>query len=278
MRKILPTLLFAFISSQAQIIDAIAIDVDGEPITTLEIQAVQSKLNMSKRAAIEALIKDRLEKGAIEKANITVLPQEIDAKIAQIASARRMSREDMKLALSKKGLTWEAYRKQLSIEIKKDKFIAKNIVSAISRPTDDELKLYYETHKDKFSSDTPIMQVSLIAYASNSSKKLQEAIQNPMKMINGVKQKSILASSNEMNPKLFNLINSTPEGSFTKPINTGRGFVAYFIKSKSNQGRGGFEMVKNSVAMAWLQEERVKASKNFLNKLKNSANIRIIRL
>ncbi len=36
---------------------AIAIDVDGEPITTLEIEAVQAKLNMSKKAAIEALIK-----------------------------------------------------------------------------------------------------------------------------------------------------------------------------------------------------------------------------
>jgi len=278
MRRIIPILLFAVIALQAQIIDAIAIDVDGEPITTLEIEAVQAKLNMSKKASVEALIKDRLEKSAIEKANIIVSPEEVNAKIEQIASARRISKEDMKLALSKKGLTWEAYTKQLAIEIKKEKFFTKNIASTISRPTEDELRLYYETHKDKFSSDTPITQVSLIAYASNSSIKLQEAMQNPMKMIDGVKQKSILASSNEMNPQLFNIIDATPEGSFTKPINTGRGFVSYFVKSKSNQGEGGFEMVKNSVAMAWMQEERAKAGKNFLSKLKNNANIRVIRL
>ncbi len=278
MKRIIPLMIFSIIGLNAQIIDAIAIDVDGEPITTLEIEAVQAKLNMSKKAAIEALIKDRLEKSAIEKAHITVSPEEVDTKIDQIASARGITREDMKLALAKKGLTWDSYKKQLEVEIKKEKFFAKNIASTISRPTEDELRLYYETHKDKFSQNSSITQVSLIAYASNSSTKLQEAMQNPMKIIDGVQQKSMLVSSNEMNPKLFNIIDSTPEGSFTQPINTGRGFVAYFVKSKSNQGDGGFEMVKNSVAMAWLQEERIKASKNFLSKLKNSANIRVIRL
>jgi len=277
MKKILPILVFTIISSQAQIIDAIAIDVNGEPITTLEIQAVQAKLHMSKKASIEALIKDRLEKSAIEKANIEISPQEIDDKIEQIANARRLTKDDMRKALAKNGLTWEAYKKQLSTEMKKEKFFAQNIASSISRPTDEDLKLYYETHKDKFSAQS-ISQISMIAYSSNSSKKLLEAMQNPMRQIEGVVQKSILASSNEMNPALYNLINSTPEGKFTKPINTGRGFVAYFIKSKSNQTNGGFESVKNQVTMAWMQEERIKASQNFLNKLKNSADIRVIRL
>jgi len=217
-----------------------------------------------------------LEKSAIEKANIEVTPQEIDEKIKQIASARRLSIDEMKKALAKNGLTWEAYKKQLATEIKKEKFFMRNIASSIPRPTDEDLKLYYETHKDKFQS-SPVSQISMIEYSSNSSQKLLEAMQNPMRQIEGVTQKSILASSNEMNPMLYSLINSTPNGSFTKPINTGRGFVAYYVKSKSSQG-SGFESIKNQVAMAWMQEERMKASKNFLDKLKNSADIRVIRL
>jgi len=276
MKKLLPILFFGVISSQAQIIDAIAIDVNGEPITTLEIEAVQAKLNMSKKAAVEALIRDRLEKSAIESANIEISPQEVDAKIEQIAQARGLSIEDMKNALAKRGLTWDAYKKQLAIELKKEKFFAMNIASSISRPTEEDLRLFYETHKDKFSSAS-ISQISMIEYSSNSSKKLREAMQNPMRRVDGVQQKSVLVSSNEINPQLYKLISSTPEGSFTKPINTGRGFVAYFIKSKSNS-QGGFEAVKNQVAMAWMQEARLKASKNFLDKLKNSADIRVIRL
>jgi parvulin-like peptidyl-prolyl isomerase len=277
MKKFLLLLFLAITTTQAEIIDAIAIDVDGEPITTLEIQAVQEKLNMSKRAAIEALIKDRLEKGAIEKANIEISPSEVDAKIQQIAQARGLSKAQMMSALSKNGLTWEAYREQLSLEMKKEQFFKRNIASSISRPSEDELRVYYETNRDKFSSEA-ITQMSLIVYASNSSKKLQEAMQNPMKRIEGVQQKSILASSNEMNPKLFSLIQNTAEGSFTQPINTGRGFVAYYVKSKSSQREGGFESVKNDVMMRWMQEERVKVGRNFFNKLKNDADIRVIRL
>ncbi|HIP41773.1 MAG TPA: hypothetical protein EYG90_04590 [Campylobacterales bacterium] len=278
MKKILPLLLFILTSSQAQVIDAIAIDVDGEPITTLEIQAVQEKLSMSKKAAIEALIKDRLEKGAIEKANIEILPEQIDAKIGQIASSRGMNQAQMQSTLSQKGLTWESYREQLAIEMKKEQFFKQNIASAIGQPTDSELKVYYDTNSDRFSSITSASQMSLIVYASNSSKKLQEALQNPLKRLKGVQQKNILASSNEMNPKLFNLIKNTPEGSFTEPINTGRGFVAYYVKSKSSQGKSDFASVKNEVIMHWMQDERNKAGRDFYNKLKSNANIRIIRL
>ena len=278
MKKILPLLLFILLSSQAQVIDAIAIDVDGEPITTLEIQAVQEKLSMSKKAAIEALIKDRLEKGAIEKANIEILPEQVDAKIQQIASSRGMSQVQMQSTLNQKGLTWESYREQLAIEMKKEQFFKQNIASSISQPTDSELKVYYDTNSDRFSSITPASQMSLIVYASNSSKKLQEALQNPLKKVKGVQQKNILASSNEMNPQLFNLINNTPEGSFTEPINTGRGFVAYYVKSKSSQQKSDFASVKNEITMQWMQDERNKAGRDFYNKLKSNANIRIIRL
>jgi len=277
MKKFLLLLFLTITTTQAEIIDAIAIDVDGEPITTLEIQAVQKKLNMSKRAAIEALIKDRLEKGAIEKANTEISPSEVDAKIQHIAQARGLSKAQIMSALSKNGLTWEAYREQLSLEMKKEQFFKQNIASSIPRPSEDELRVYYETNRDKFSSGA-IAQMSLIAYISNSSKKLQEVMQNPMKRIEGVQQKSILASSNEMNPKLFRLIQNTAEGSFTQPINTGRGFVAYYVKSKSSQGEGGFESVRNEVTMRWMQEERVKAGRNFFNKLKNDAKIRVIHL
>ncbi|MCH9741149.1 MAG: peptidyl-prolyl cis-trans isomerase [Epsilonproteobacteria bacterium] len=279
MKKIIPLLLFAIIGLQAQeqIIDAIAIDVDGEPITTLEIQAVQKKLNMSKKAAIEALINDRLEKGAIEKANITIEPSEIDAKIQQIATTRGMTKAQMRVALNQKGLTWEAYKEQLGMELKKEKFFQQQIASSLSQPTEDELKTYYETHKEKFSSVASTVQMSLIAYASNASKKLQEAMQNPMKKVAGVQQKNLLVNSSEMAPQLFQVIQNTPEGSFTQPINTGQGFVAYYVKSKG-QGQGGFESVKNAVAMQWIQEERAKAGSDFINKLKSNANIRVIRL
>ncbi len=275
MKKLLSLLIFFLINSHAQVIDAVAIDVEGEAITTLEIQAVQQKLKMSKEAAVEMLIRDRLEKAAINNAGITIDDAEVEAKIDMISASKNVSREQLKELLHQKGLTWSSYIKQMKLEMKKERFFQEHILSTIDRPSDSELETYYNTHKEAFSSAPT--QMSLIAYKSDSANALKEAISNPMKPIVGVKKENILASSNEMSPALLNLIQQTPSNSFTSPINTGKGFVAYFVKSKGG-GQSGFMAVKNAVLAQWMQNKRLQASKDFLEKLKSNAKIRVIHL
>jgi len=275
MKKILLSLLFTLITSQAEVLDALAIDVEGEAITTLEIQAVMAKMKMSKQAAVEALIKDRLEKSALRKAEIEIDPAEVQAKVQAIATKRGLSQEKMKAILLNKGLTWETYIEQVTNEMKKERFFKEHIASSVTPPSDSELELYYNTHKDRFSAGP--VQMSLVIYASPSAQKLQEAMKSPSEDIEGVQKKNVLAASNEMSPQLLELINQTPSNSFTSPVNTGQGFVSYFVKSKG-QAQSGFQAVKNQVLGMWIQEHRAQAAQDFFNKLKSNANIRIIRL
>ncbi len=275
MKKILPILLFSFITINAQVIDAVAIDVEGQAITTLEIQAVQQKMKISKKTAVELLIRDRLEKASIEKANITISNEEIEQKVKAIADSKGITKAQMQNILSQKGVTWENYLEQLRLDMKKERFFQENIMATIDRPSETELETFYNTHRSEF--DSAPIQMSLVAYKSDSAQNLQNAISNPMQPLNGVTKENILASSNEMSPALLNLINQTAENSFTKPINTGKGFVAYYVKSKGS-AQSGFTAVKNAVMARWMQEQRVQASKDFLNKLKSNANIRVIRL
>ena len=275
MKKLLSLLLFCMIGSEAQVIDAVAIDVEGQAITTLEIQAVQQNLKMSKEATIEMLIRDRLEKSAIVDSGITVSDDEVQAKIANVAASKNMTIAQMKSILQKRGLTWDGYLKKIKIELQKEHFFQTYILSTIDRPSDAELETYYNTHKEKFSSAPT--QMSLVAYTSDSANLLKEAISNPMKPLSGVTKKNILASSDQMSPALLNLIEQTPANSFTKPVNTGKSFVAYFVKSKGS-GQSGFAAVKNAVLASWIQSKRAQASKDFLNKLKSNAKIRVIRL
>ena len=276
MKKILPLLIFTLLSTHAQVLDAIAIDVEGEAITTLEIQAVQEKMGMSKQATVEALIKDRLEKSALTKAHIQIDPAQAEAKAQSIAKSKGMTQEQMKSILAQKGLTWDSYLKQLTTEMKKERFFREHIIATVTPPSDAELEAYYNRNRDKFSAAPT--QMSLVAYAATTPDSLKEAIENPMRPVEGVQKKNILTASNEMSPELLNLINATPSGSFTKPVNTGKGFVAYFVKSKGTAGQGGFQAVKQNVTMMWMQEQRGQAGQDFFNKLKSNANIRVIRL
>jgi len=276
MKKLLPLLLFTLISTNAQVIDAIAIDVEGEPITTLEIQAVQQKMNMSKSAAVEALIKDRLEISALKKANIQIDDSTVQAKVQAIARSKGISQEQMRKILLQKGLTWDSYLSQLKNTMKKERFYKQYIASTITPPNDADLEMYYNANQSKFS-NAPT-QISLVAYSSRSKDALNEAIANPMMAVEGVRKKNILTNSSEMSPALSNLINRTPAGQHTPTVNAGEVFVAYFVKSKSGQGQSGFQAVKKAVTMRWIQDQRVQAGQDFFNKLKSNANIRVIRL
>jgi len=280
MRLIVTLITLLPILVKADIVDAIAIDVNGKPITTLEIESIEKRLNVSKKMAIELLIQDRLEKSAIEGAKIEVLDEEVDAKIEEIASKKGLNLDTLKSALQKRGISFKKYREEIKNAIKKEKFFMKKIAPLIPKPTEDELKLFYQTHKSEFENGEPISQISVISYFSKSSKRLREAISNPMIVVDGVVRKNQLIGLNDIPDNIYRIIADTPEGSFTKPINTGRGFIAYYIKSKSTQQNRGssFDMVKNQVELKWLQEQRAKAMKDFLNKLKNSAEIRVIRL
>ena len=277
MKKILPLLLFTLINVQAQTLDAIAIDVEGEPITTLEIQAVQQKMNISKQAAVEALIKDRLEIATLKKANIVIDSSMIEARVQAIARSKGMTQEKMKSILLQKGLTWESYIEQLSNKMKKERFYQEYIASSVTPPSDADLKMYYNAHRAEFNSASS-QQISLIAFSSQSEALLQRALANPLSTIQGVNRKNILASTSEMTPQLKSMIDQTPRGEHTQIVNTGRGFISYLVKSKGSQSQGGFQSVKQAVLQKWIMEHRVQAGQDFFNKLKSSANIRVIRL
>jgi parvulin-like peptidyl-prolyl isomerase len=267
---------FSLTNLHAGVIDAIAIDVNGEPITTLEIQAVQQKLNMSKDGAIEALIKDRLEKSAIENAEINIEEREIDEKITQIATSRAMSKEQMQTMLTQKGLTWQSYREQLSNEMKKEIFYRKFIASTIEQPSEHDLKLYYETHKEQFKA--PASMISLVAYSASTPEKLQEALKNPDASTQGVKKENLLLGSNELAPQLLSIIDKTPQNGFTQTIHTGNDYISYLVKSKTSTTQSGFESVKNAVLAQWMEEQRAKSGGDFYNRLKKDAKIKVIRL
>jgi len=275
MKKILPLLLFAVITSQAQLLDAVAIDVEGQAITTLEIQLVQKKMNVSKKAAVEALIRDRLEKAAIENAGITIDDNAVQNKINDIAASKNISKAEMKTVLQGQGLSWNDYVEKLKINMKKERFFQEHILATITQPSNSELEAYYNNHRDAFSSAPT--QMSLVAYKSNSAENLKQAMTNPMQPVSGVTKENLLVSSNEMSPALLNLISQTQNNSFTPAVNTQQGFVAYFVKSKGD-GQSGFAAVKNAVLNQWMQEQRAQASKDFLNKLKSNAKIRPIHL
>jgi len=256
--------------SQAKMVNAIAMTVDGEPITTSEIRNLQQKAQITKQQAIDLLVQDRLQNIAMKK--ITVPESDIDARIGQIASQNNLSVAKMQKLLKAQGTSWTLYRKTVKDGIKKQKFYKTTVASTIPDPTEDELKIFYQNHKKEFIIPKSI---KMVEYSSPSESKLKKFLQS--KNASGIESKSVTKSTSNINKALLGKILQTQNGSFTRPLNAGDRYISYKVLSKDGQRSMSFDNAKGAVAGRWKQEQQGKVLKDYFEKMKTEADIRKIR-
>jgi hypothetical protein len=255
---------------QAKMVDAIAIIVEGEPITTAEIRAVQTQMQVSKEQATDLLIQDRLQKSAMK--DIQISEADVDAKIAAIAAQNNITVPKMQKILKEQGTSWNQYRSSVKEAMKKEKFFQENVVSSIPTPSEDELKLFYSNHQDEFVIPA---SVNLVEYSAPSEKSMKEFLQT--KNPKGVKSRSVTKSTKDLNPALLTSILQTQDGSFTRPFNAGDRYISYKVLSKEGEVSMPFEAAQGAVAAKWRQQQQSKALKDYFEKIKTNADIQVIR-
>ncbi len=271
MKKILLVLLIFMSISQAKMLNGIAIVVEGEPITTAEVKAVQTQMRISRSEAKDLLIENRLQKAAMK--DIIISDDEIDSRIAKIAKQNNLSTKRLQQEIKKQGLTWNKFRDQISTSLKKQKFFRTKIAKTIPIPSRDELKIFYKNNTSQFKMPSSI---SATQYSASSKKNLESFFKNQSNK-KGIKQKNVSYKGASLTPQLSSMFAGIAVGSFTPILNNGSSFVTFRV---SNRGKGvvkPFEQVENRVTMAWKNQQQAEVVKAYFQKMKSSASIEIIR-
>ena len=272
MKKILLlSLLLLGTFSQAKVINAIAIVVDGEPITTVEISAVQKQLHVSKKEAQDMLIENRMQKAAMK--GISVSDDEIDKRISLIAQQNNISVKKMQKIIKKQGQSWNKFRDQIKTAIQKQKFFKEKIAPTIAEPSKDELRIYYRNHPDLFSMPSSI---NVIEYSASSPGKIQAFLQNPGNT-QGIKHRKVTFKGSDVTPQLLAMISRTPTGKLTPAFNNGNAYVVYKVLSKGKGKLKPFSEVERNVIIAWKKEQQDDAIKGYFKKMRSNATIEYIR-
>ncbi len=259
----------------ARTINAIAMTVNGEPITVYEIDQLSKKAKISKEDAVNALIQEKIEEEEMQKEGIYASPEEVDQRIMMIAKQNGMTLSQFEQALKKEGKTLESLRHDLEKQIRKEKLYRKILSGKLQKPDDEALKKYYLAHKKEF---TMPGKVKIQEYLSNDPRALQAIRMQPMMMLPNVKITPRTLDPQKSNPKLMQLLMQTPVKSFTPIVNLGKNQAAmFFVEYKGKPKAAPFTQVKQAIMMRMMKEQEQANLIAYFEKKKSAADIKVIR-
>ena len=180
----------------------------------------------------------------------------------------------LKAGLAKQGITLTKFKEDLAQKMQHDKLYKMILSKRLKQPDDAALRAYYESHKKAFKLPGDIQ---VIEYSAKDGKALQMLQMQPMMNHPDVKMQEKTIKATKVNPKLFALLLQTPETKFTQIINTGDGFVTFFVKEKGKDTVVGFEQAKPNIAARLMKEREQALLIEFFEKKKSEAIIKVIR-
>lgn len=272
--KNLLILFFGFIFLKAEIIDGIALRVDGNIITLYEIQEAQNKFKLNKKEALDLLITNKLKDNEIKRLKIKVSDSDIDNEINNIILSNKITKDILKNSLKSKGIEFEDYKKELKEFILNRELIRKILQSNTSIASESELKKFYTQNQNQFA--VPI-KIKVTTYISNNEIDLQKVLINPLIINKNISKKDEEINVEELPMQIVNVFLNTKVQSFTPVLNSGGAFVLFYVREKVGSRVIPFEDAKTNVLQQYAQAKQEMILNEYFNKIKANAKIENIR-
>ncbi len=272
-------LLVLFFSSAvfAELIDGVAITVKGSPITLYEIKEQMNIANISADEAKNILIRQKLEELEIKERKIEVSSSEVYEDIKETASRNNMSVGEFYEAVRESnGLTSSELKDKIKQKLLSQKLYSEIAYSSISKPSESELKEYYDLHIDEFIHPSSF---DVVVYIASSAQRLKEKIDNPMFNSPDIQTDEQHIDYTKVAPELASLLAKTPLNTFTQIVPNGQGgYMSFYIKDVGDVKEANFESVKNQIASTIMGEQRESVLGEFFERMKLNADIKTIRM
>lgn len=272
MKKLAIFALFSAILN-ANIIDGIAIKVDGNIITKYEITQLQKSQNLPKDKAIDALINEKLKENEIKRLGIKVDDERIDNEINSIAMANKITRAELESALQKQKINLDTYKAELKEHIINRELMQRILQTNSALASESDLQAFYEKNKNDFKIPT---KVKVTSYVSNSDVELQRFLQNPLLLNPSIQSKDEEIDIRTLPAQVMGIFLDTPIKNFTPVLNSGSTLIVFFIKEKDGWEVLPFESAKSMVMQKYSQTRESEILNEYFTKVKANANIETI--
>lgn len=274
MFKIFIAIFFTSSLAIAQLVNAIALIVNDKAITLYDIEYTSKINNIDKNSAVSLLIDNILYEQLVKKHNIQADIFDVNNYIEKLANQNRMDVYTFKSLIKQKYPDYSKFEEEIKKTIIKDKLLKKIIKGNINIASENDIKLYYEKNKEKF---TSAKNFYVTKYTSKSKKSLLEVAKNPLILNNNVQKEDIILQSEQLSPQLKYLLNGTSPNKFTPIFTANKEFNLLYIIKKEGLIISNYEDVKQKVFNDIMALREKKYLKDFFEKEKLTADIKIIR-
>jgi hypothetical protein len=276
MYKIILALLLAA-TMQAKVYDGVAVVVEDKAITLLDIKKEMQTDKVDAKKATDILIRKKLESMEIKQRNISVSSSEVYDDIKKMAARNNMSVSDFYDAVREaNGLSSEELKKKIKEKLLSQKLYGAIAMSSMDEPSEEEIKDYYELHKNDFKHPASF---TVVIYEAKDKNLLKEKVDNPMFYSPQIASNEQVLPYGRISPELASLLSRTKVGAFTPVVPNGKGgFMSFYVKSIESAKEAGLESLRPQVINAIMAEKREVVLSDYFARLRDNADINIIRM
>ncbi|NCB53839.1 MAG: peptidyl-prolyl cis-trans isomerase [Epsilonproteobacteria bacterium] len=258
----------------AATLDGVSVIINKEPITLFDVFKYSQRFQISKKEALDILVRQKLEDSEIKKQGISVDGFEVDQHIDKLAINNQMSTYDFLNMLRSKNIDTLEYKEEIKKKLQRDKLYQKIVRDKMKQLSDGELLAYYNENQNEFS-QAASFDVSI--YSSANQQSLTAIQNNPMSAMSDVELKDTTFEATKMDQNLAGLLNKTPVGKFSSVVKTDQGYVMFFVKNKHDVKAISFDNAKNYIYGKLADGKEKQSIDDYFEKLKSSANIQVVR-
>lgn len=281
MRKYLLGSLFSlFVASSVfsapSLVNGIAFFVNGNPVTLLDVYKVQQRDKVEQNIAVDILINEKLHEEEIKKHNIIVTELELSDELNAIAKQNKTTSTQLESYIRTNGGNWESYKDEIKKRILKRKLYQIISQESLKMVNEDELRNYYNTHKEEFSIP---QSIDVKKFFSKEGAALETLVKSGGKTIpKGIGQENEVLQIAALNPQIVSAFVQGKVGTFTPIYPVGEDFITFLIEAKNNPSLAPFENVRDIILQKIMSQKEDYLIYEYFEKLRSDAKVNIIRL
>jgi hypothetical protein len=274
MYKLFLTFLLCTSISFAGVINGVALTVNDDPITLYDVDQLMVTKNIDKSQAVSLLVDKILYEQLLEKNNITADIFDVNEYVEKLAQSNNMDVFAFKSIVRQKYPDYSVFEEETKNVVTRQKLIKKLVQGQLKIATQEDMKLHYENNKQNYST---ARTVEVVQYLTDKKASLIAVIKSPLLVPQDVQRNPLSLEVKQLDPQMQYLLNNTNENSFTPIFTSNKMYNALFILKKEGTDTLDFEVVKNKVFNEVMALREKKYLKDFFEKQKLTADIKIIR-